>query len=179
MNHSQGSLQWGKQVSAQRFDSPFLATDCQLQRSAERSFRPTIIQKLSNDYPTGLSTHTAVCAFIKGLNAFDRKVIQGDLGRGATPHKNRIWLVHGPRSRVTGSCMASPWPTPPSRIHTDTGGGGYQVWSLSSRAFFAGGIDVKEICTCFALGALEVSLVRMARPGSPSAERSALIFASP
>ena len=83
---------------------------------------PTIIQKLSNDYPTGLSTHTAVCAFIKGLNAFDRKVIQGDLGRGATPHKNRIWLVHGPRSRVTGSCMASPWPTPPSRIHTDTGG---------------------------------------------------------
>ena len=88
---------------------------------------PTIIQKLSNDYPTGLSTHTAVCAFIKGLNAFDRKVIQGDLGRGATPHKNRIWLVHGPRSRVTGSCMASPWPTPPSRIHTDTGGGGYQV----------------------------------------------------
>ena len=123
MNHSQGSLQWGKQVSAQRFDSPFLATDCQLQRSAERSFRPTIIQKLSNDYPTGLSTHTAVCAFIKGLIAFDRKVIQGDLGRGATPHKNRIWLVHGPRSRVTGSCMASPWPTPPSRIHTDTGGG--------------------------------------------------------
>ena len=88
---------------------------------------PTIIQKLSNDYPTGLSTHTAVCAFIKGLNAFDRKVIQGDLGRGATPHKNRIWLVHGPRSRVTGSCMASPWPTPPSRIHTDTGVGGYQV----------------------------------------------------
>ena len=90
---------------------------------------PTIIQKLSNDYPTGLSTHTAVCAFIKGLIAFDRKVIQGDLGRGATPHKNRIWLVHGPRSRVTGSCMASPWPTPPSRIHTDTGGGGYQVHS--------------------------------------------------
>ena len=130
MNHSQGSLQWGKQVSAQRFDSPFLATDCQLQRSAERSFRPTIIQTLSNDYPKviqrlsngPLHAHCGLRVHIKGLNAFDRKVIQGDLGRGATPHKNRIWLVHGPRSRVTGSCMASPWPTPPSRIHTDTGG---------------------------------------------------------
>ena len=142
MDHSQGSPQWGKQVSAQRFDSPFLATRLPITAFSRKDFSsnydpkciqrlsksyPTIIQKLSNDYPTGLSTHSAVCAFIKGLIAFDRKVIQGDLGRGATPHKNRIWLVHGPRSRVTGSCMASPWPTPPSRIHTDTGGGGYQV----------------------------------------------------